>query len=881
MKSGEIRQHFFRFFEEKAHKIVPSAPIVNKSDPTLLFTNAGMNQFKDYFLGTKKVENSRVADTQKCLRVSGKHNDLEEVGLDGYHHTMFEMLGNWSFGDYFKEEAIQWAFELLTEVYKLPKDRLYASVFGGDSEEGLEKDREAELIWMKYLSSDRILDGSKEDNFWEMGDTGPCGPCSEIHIDLREAADIEKVPGKDLVNKDHPLVVELWNLVFIQYNRMADSSLQKLKNNHVDTGMGFERLCMAIQGRKSNYETDVFTGLIEKIASITQKQYSNNYEPDAKVDIAFRVVSDHLRAVAFTIADGQIPGNSGAGYVIRRILRRAVRYYYTFLDRKEPLLHQLLGTLATQFENVFPELKAQEDFVKKVILEEEKSFLRTLEEGIQRFRMLEVRSDTIRGEDAFLLYDTYGFPIDLTELMAREEGYQVDIKSFEEELEKQKARSRKDAAQSVGDWTILIESEGTEFVGYDTDAMDNVHITRFRTVEKKNEKHHQIVLDQTPFYAEGGGQIGDTGTLKFFNGEEIRVLDTQRENELIVHNVDRLPTDPRKDASAQVDDDRRHRIAMNHSATHLLHAAMRKVLGSHVQQKGSLVSDAYFRFDFSHYEKVNQDQLHEIERIVNRKIAENIPLEEDRSIPMKKAQDAGAMMLFGEKYGDTVRMITFDRNYSRELCGGIHVSHTAEIRLFRIVSEGAVAAGVRRIEARTGEGAIRYLEEQVEELDAIRGLFKSPSNLIAQIEKLRAEHHSLTEEVESYQKEKSKNIKANLIEKVERHERYSIIAERLEGMSGSQIKNLVYELGEQMHPAVVILGNANEGKVQLMVYIDKDLTTTYGLDAGKFIRSVSSLIGGGGGGQPFFASAGGKKPEGLKEAVLQIKSDISRAINPE
>lgn len=880
MNSGQIRQHFFAYFETKSHKIVPSAPIVNKNDPTLLFTNAGMNQFKDFFLGTKAIENSRVADTQKCLRVSGKHNDLEEVGLDGYHHTMFEMLGNWSFGDYFKEEIIGWAFELLTQVYGLPGDRLYATVFGGDEEDGLAKDQEAEDLWLKYLPAERILDGSKKDNFWEMGDTGPCGPCSEIHIDLRDEDSIRKLPGRELINKDHPLVVELWNLVFIQFNRLANGSLHPLPNKHVDTGMGFERLCMAVQGKTSNYETDVFTGLLRKIGSLTGHDYTNNYGPEAKVDMTFRVVADHIRAVAFTIADGQIPGNSGAGYVIRRILRRAVRYYYTFLNRKEPLLYLLINHLANQFEAVFPELKAQEEFVTKVIHEEEKSFLRTLEEGIQRFHMLEAKEGRISGEDAFLLYDTYGFPIDLTELMAREDNLEVDIPGFEKELEKQKNRSRADAVQKVGDWVIVRDTDkDIEFLGYDLTHAGDVRVLRYRTILRKEREIHQIVLDRTPFYAEGGGQVGDTGTIEFEGGESIRVLDTIRENDLIVHLTDKLPSSPDEQVQARVNASRRHRISLNHSATHLMHAALRQVLGKHVQQKGSLVAESHLRFDFSHFEKVSDEDLAQIERIVNEKIEENIPLAEDRRLPLEEARKAGAMMLFGEKYGEVVRMITFDPNYSRELCGGIHVKQTSEIRLFKITSEASVAAGIRRIEAKTGQAAVEFLDKQVAELSEIREMFRSAGNLKTQILNLQTENENLKSDLAAYQRQQNQKLKSELAGKAVKSRSFHMVADHVSQLEGDQLKNLVYELGDQLNPAVIVLGNQHDGKAQLMVYIDKSLTGQYNLHAGQLIRSAASLIGGGGGGQPFFASAGGSNPNGLGEAVSLIRSTIDEIIN--
>lgn len=879
MNSGQIRQHFFSYFESKSHKIVPSAPIVNKNDPSLLFTNAGMNQFKDFFLGTKKIEHPRVADTQKCLRVSGKHNDLEEVGLDGYHHTMFEMLGNWSFGDYFKEEIIAWAFELLTEVYGLPADRLYATVFGGDKSDGLGKDQEAEDLWKKYLPVDRILDGSKKDNFWEMGDTGPCGPCSEIHIDLRDEEAIRALPGRELINQDHPLVVELWNLVFIQFNRLSDGGLQPLDNNHVDTGMGFERLCMAIQGKTSNYETDVFTGLIAEIESITRQEYHNGYGSEARQDMAFRVVADHLRAVAFTIADGQIPGNTGAGYVIRRILRRAVRYYYTFLDWKEPLLHRLINFLSIQFEGVFPELKAQEEFVTKVIREEEKSFLRTLEEGIQRFNLLEIREGKISGNDAFLLYDTYGFPIDLTELMAREQGLEVDISGFESELAQQKERSRRDAVQKVGDWVIVRElTQDPEFLGYDLLKVEGVRVMRLRSVERKGKKIHQIVLDRTPFYAEGGGQVGDTGILTGEDGTIIRVLDTIRENDLIIHLTDRVPDQPDQQFVAEVDGRRRQQISLNHSATHLLHAALRQVLGDHVQQKGSLVTDTHLRFDFSHFEKMSAEELEAVENIVNEKIVENIPLQEDRHIPIESAKKAGAMMLFGEKYGDTVRMITFDPDFSRELCGGIHVRQTSEIRLFRITGEASVAAGIRRIEARTGEGAMSFLDDQIGELQSIRDMFRSPVNLRTQIENLRTENEELKQALADFQQQQSQSLREELSRQAQSLGDAHLVATEVRDLDGAQLKNLAYELGEKLSPAVVILGNQQDGKAQLMVYIDKSLNERYGLHAGQLIRQAASLIGGGGGGQPFFASAGGKNPEGLGPAVNQIKNEVISAV---
>lgn len=875
--SGQIRQRFFEFFESKNHRLVSSAPIVNKDDPSLMFTNAGMNQFKDYFLGTKKIVDARIVNTQKCLRVSGKHNDLEEVGVDGYHHTMFEMLGNWSFGDYFKEEIIDWAFELLTEVYELPEDRLYASVFGGDEGDGLSRDDEAAELWRKYLPESHILDGTKEDNFWEMGDTGPCGPCSEIHIDLRPEEEVRKLPGRELVNKDHPLVVELWNLVFIQFNRLASGELENLSQNHVDTGMGLERLCMAIQGKTSNYETDLFTVIIDEIGSITRKKYGNQYTEEAKSDIAFRVVADHIRAVAFTIADGQMPSNTGAGYVIRRILRRAVRYYYTFLKWEKPLLYKLVDVLANQMEAVFPELKEQQEFIEKVILEEEKSFLRTLADGIQRFHLLEAKEGVISGRDAFILYDTYGFPIDLTELMAREQGWTIDIPGFEEALEEQKSRSRQDASQKVGDWTILSEEEGSRFEGYDHSVVEEAHIVRMRTVERRDKKIHQIVLNRTPFYAEGGGQVGDTGRLITAGGEEIRVLDTRKDNELIIHVVDRLPENPKSSVKALIDVDRQKRISKNHSATHLLHAALAEVLGDHVQQRGSLVAEEYLRFDFSHYERLTPEQLQRVEDRVNEMIEADIACKEDRNISIAAAKEAGAKMFFGEKYGETVRMITFDPAFSRELCGGIHVARTGLIRLFKIVSESSVAAGVRRIEARTGEAAIAYLDEQVEELNQIKSLFKSPVKVKTQIENLMKEIENLEAVTKQYEVEKKQELKKELVAAAEQKDNYRILAHTLQG-SGGDLKTLVHELGNELTPGIIILGNQEADKAQLFVYIDRSLTGEYDLNAGTLIREVAGQIKGGGGGQPFFASAGGKSPEGVPGAVSALKSKIEEKI---
>ncbi|MEL7021399.1 MAG: alanine--tRNA ligase, partial [Bacteroidota bacterium] len=723
----EIRQKFLDFFDSKQHRIVASAPIVNKDDPTLMFTNAGMNQFKDYFLGNQTPANPRIADTQKCLRVSGKHNDLEEVGIDSYHHTMFEMLGNWSFGDYFKTEAIDWAWELLTEVYGLPKDRLYASVFAGEEAVNLEPDTEAVQIWKKHLPEDRILYFDKKDNFWEMGETGPCGPCSEIHVDLRSDEERAKIDGKSLVNADHPQVVEIWNLVFIQFNRKADSSFEELPAKHIDTGMGFERLCMAIQQKESNYDTDVFTPFIQHVEQHSAKTYTSSYEPSAKSDIAMRVVVDHIRAVAFAIADGQQPSNTGAGYVIRRILRRAVRYYYSFLDIKSPFLHTLVPLLADAFSHVFPELKAQETYVTNVVLGEEKAFLRTLENGIRRFESLEATTNVIDGTQAFELMDTYGFPIDLTRLMASEKGWTVDEAGYKAALEKQRAQSQADAAKSVGDWIQLLDDPTVTFVGYDQLSVEDAQVVKYRTVEIKKGKQYQVVLNKTPFYAESGGQVGDKGVL-WFDGEQIPVLDTQKENDLIIHIIKQLPENAHAPVRATVHASKRNATSKNHTAVHLMHAALHQVIGEHALQKGQRVDERSLRFDFSHFDKMTAEQVAAVEQIVNQKIRQNIALEEHRNMPIAAAEAAGAMMLFGEKYGDEVRMITFDKDFSRELCGGTHVTATGEIGQFKILSESGISAGVRRIEAVTAVAAEQYYNTQLAELQAVRTLLKNPKH---------------------------------------------------------------------------------------------------------------------------------------------------------
>lgn len=872
MTSQEIRQQFLDFFKSKEHKIVPSAPIVNKDDPTLMFTNAGMNQFKDYFLGNQTPEARRIADTQKCLRVSGKHNDLEEVGRDSYHHTMFEMLGNWSFGDYFKEEAIAWAWELLTEVLKLPKDRIYVSVFAGDEAEKLARDDEATNFWKKWIAEDRILFFGKKDNFWEMGDTGPCGPCSEIHIDLRPDADRAKLDGKSLVNMDHPLVVEIWNLVFIQFNRKANGSLEELPEKHVDTGMGFERLTMAMQQKQSNYETDVFSPFIAFIEKASGKTYTSSFAPEHKVDIAMRVVADHIRAVAFTIADGQLPSNTGAGYVIRRILRRAVRYYYSFLDIKEPFLHTILPLLADTFQGVFPELKAQQSQVAKVIEGEEKTFLNTLENGLKRFDSLTVANNQIDGQGAFELYDTYGFPIDLTRLLAEEKGWTIDEPGFEKALQVQKERSRADAQKEVGDWESVHEDEEVEFVGYDHTVVENAKVLKYRTVNVKNKDQYQVVLNQTPFYAQSGGQAGDKGLL-FFNKEKIPVIDTLKENDLIIHIIKSLPADIKVPVKAQVNETKRQATSNNHSATHLMHAAMHQVLGMHALQKGQDVDADRLRFDFSHFQKVTDEELAKIEGIVNQKIRENIALEEAREMPIDEAKAAGAMMLFGEKYGEKVRMITFDAAFSRELCGGTHVAATGEIGVFKILSETGVAAGIRRIEAITAEKAQQFLNKELEQLSEIRQLFKNAPNVAKNVADLQEENKRLKKQIDKLLAAQAGALKGQLLQQVEQKNDKNVLCARVPLHDSNALKTLAYQLEKELGNAVIVFGAEIKGKPQLMVTISKELTDS-GLHAGNMVRELAKSIKGGGGGQPFFATAGGKDASGLDEAIAKAKEMV-------
>ncbi|HET8859738.1 alanine--tRNA ligase [Marivirga sp.] len=874
MTSSEIRNRFLSFFQDKQHKIVPSAPMVIKDDPTLMFTNAGMNQFKDYFLGNKKAEVTRVCDTQKCLRVSGKHNDLEEVGHDTYHHTMFEMLGNWSFGDYFKKEAIEWSWELLTEIYKLPKDRLYVTVFEGDKEDNIPFDEEAYNFWNGHIDESRILKGNKKDNFWEMGDTGPCGPASEIHVDLRDEADIAKIPGKDLVNNDHPLVVEIWNLVFIQFNRKADGSLHALPAKHIDTGMGFERICMAVQHKRSNYDTDVFTPLLDEVAKISGKKYGEL----SKIDIAFRVIVDHIRAISLSISDGQLPSNNKAGYVIRRILRRAVRYGYTFLDLKEPFLFKLVPILAKQFEEVFPELKAQQELVEKVIKEEETAFLRTLENGLKRLdsiktELAESKNTTISGAIAFELYDTYGFPLDLTALIAKENGLTVDERGFEQEMAKQKDRSKSAAKMETGDWQIVSEGNDVEFVGYDEIKAEG-KILRYRSVKNKNKEQIQLVLNKTPFYAESGGQIGDTGILKV-GDETIKVLDTRKENDLIVHFVDRIPAKLEAPVYAEIDNNRRRKIVYNHSATHLLHAALREVLGDHVQQKGSLVSEKLLRFDFSHFSKMTDEEILKVERRVNQKIRENIPQQEERNIPIEKAKAKGAMALFGEKYGDSVRVITFDPNYSVELCGGVHVPATGNIGQFKITSETSVAAGIRRIEALTGEKAEEYHLNQEAILKQVNALLKNPNDLAQAVEQLMKEKNELQKSLEKEQSKQAGQLKDELIKNAEKQNDITVIISEITLPNADALKKLSFELKNEVNSLFAVLACNVDGKPQISVVVSENLVEGKDLNAGKIIRDLAKNIQGGGGGQAFFATAGGKKLEGLPDVVSQAKGMAS------
>ena len=867
MNSQEIRSKFLSFFEEKKHSIVQSAPMVIKDDPTLMFVNSGMAPFKEYFLGNAQPKNNRIADSQKCLRVSGKHNDLEEVGYDTYHHTLFEMLGNWSFGDYFKEEAIAWAWELLTEVYGIDKDIFYVTVFeGSDDADNLEMDTEAYDIWKQYISEDRILKGNKKDNFWEMGDQGPCGPCSEIHVDIRSAEEKAKVSGKDLVNEDHPQVVEIWNLVFMQYNRRANGSLETLPNKHIDTGMGFERLCMVLQGVQSNYDTDVFTPIIREIETITNK----NYGKDKKADVAIRVISDHVRAVAFSIADGQLPSNTGAGYVIRRILRRAVRYGFTFLDKKEPFIYRLVGVLSNRMGEAFPELKAQKQLIENVIKEEEQSFLRTLDQGLVLLNRIveETKGDTVSGEKAFELYDTYGFPIDLTALILSEKGLKLDEEGFNEELQKQKNRSRAASEMSTDDWTILVDDAEEEFVGYDT-LEAHVKLTRYRKViSKKDGNMYQLVFNLTPFYPEGGGQVGDKGYLEDTHGDVVYILDTKKENNVIIHFAKNLPKHIDEAFKASVDVKQRHRTECNHTATHLLHQALRAILGTHVEQKGSAVHSKNLRFDFSHFSKLSVEQLRDVENFVNRRIEGKLPLEEKRDIPKEEAIAEGAMSLFGEKYGDTVRAIRFGK--SIELCGGTHVKNTADIWHFKIVSEGAVAAGIRRIEAITNDAVKDFYFENNRAYFEMRDLLNNAKEPVKALQNLQEENTGLKKQIETLLKEKAATIKGELKSELEDINGIQFLAKKLDLDAGG-LKDVAFELGSQFDNLFLLFATEQNGKALLSCYISKELVASKGLNAGQVVRELGKYIQGGGGGQPFFATAGGKNPAGIDEALKNAK----------
>ena len=874
MKSQDIRKQFLQFFESKGHLIVPSAPIVLKDDPTLMFNNSGMAQFKEYFLGNATPKSPRIADTQKCLRVSGKHNDLEDVGFDTYHHTMFEMLGNWSFGDYFKKDAINWAWELLTEVYKIPKENLYVSVFEGNPEENVPFDQEAWDIWKTVLDEDRIILGNKKDNFWEMGDQGPCGPCSEIHVDIRSAEEKALVSGKSLVNADHPQVVEIWNNVFMEFNRKADGSLEKLPAQHVDTGMGFERLCMALQGKTSNYDTDVFTPLIEKIVQITGLKYTTNdvvlndseeSEEQKKTNIAIRVIVDHIRAVAFAIADGQLPSNTGAGYVIRRILRRAIRYGFTFLNTKEPFIYKLVEVLANQMGEFFPEIKSQQQLVTNVIREEEASFLRTLDQGLQLLDnvIAKTKGSEVPGAKAFELYDTYGFPKDLTALILKEKNMSFNEAEFDVSMQEQKSRSRAASEMSTEDWTILVEGNTESFVGYDQTS-NEVKITRFRKIDsKKDGVLYQIVLDATPFYPEGGGQVGDKGKLVTAN-ESIEIIDTKKENNLILHFAKRLPENVNASFVANVNTDLRTSTSKNHSATHLMHLALRTILGTHVEQKGSLVNPKHLRFDFSHFAKMTDDEIQQVEDFVNERIQEQLPLIERRNIPFKQAVEEGAMALFGEKYGDSVRAIKFGE--SMELCGGIHVKNTGEIWHFKIISEGAVAAGIRRIEAITSDAVKTNYALQEKEFNEIKATLKNPQDVLKAVVSLQEENAKLSKQIEQFLKEKVKHLKASVASQLKEINGVQFLATQVD-LNPEGAKDLAYELGTLGTNIFLVLATVDEDKPMLSCYISKELVATKNLNAGTVVRELGKYIQGGGGGQPFFATAGGKNVGGIKEAL--------------
>ncbi len=867
MTSGEIRQAFLDFFRSKEHTIVPSAPIVVKNDPTLMFTNAGMNQFKDYFLGNKKAPYFRAADTQKCLRVSGKHNDLEEVGVDTYHHTMFEMLGNWSFGDYFKSEAIEWSWQLLTEVYNIPKDRLYATVFEGDAKEGLPPSSIALKKWKEILPDQRIVFGNKKDNFWEMGDTGPCGPCSEIHVDCRSDEERKKIPGEQLVNKDHPQVIEIWNNVFIQYNRKKDGSLEPLPSTHVDTGMGLERLVRVLQGKTSNYDTDIFSGTIQQVEVITGKKYDSS---DTREAVAFRVLADHIRAISFTIADGQLPSNTGAGYVIRRILRRAVRYYYSYLGYKQPLLAQLVPLLANQFENVFPELQQQVDFVTRVVHEEEEAFLRTLEKGLRRIEeLISASAGTIAGAAAFELYDTYGFPIDLTRLIASEKGLTVDEKGFEDEMKKQKDRSRAATAVDAADW-VVVQEGANQFVGYDS-LETNTNVLKYRKVTAKGKEAYQWILEKTPFYAESGGQVGDKGWLKFAD-ESIEVIDTKKDNDLIVHVTAAMPATVRATVTASVNPDNRLETTLHHSATHLLHAALRQVLGAHVAQKGSMVHAANLRFDFSHFAKMSEEEILQVEAIVNEKIRANIPVV-IQSMSKDEALKLGAMALFGEKYGDVVRVVIMDPAYSVELCGGTHVGATGQLGYFKITGETAVAAGVRRVEACCGKQAEVYLQEQFQLLDSIKQTLKNPKELLRAIEQLQSDNTELKKQLEVLETRQLRELSKTLVQEIETVNGISFLGKQIAVDNPEALKKICTELKVLHADHVAVLTALIQEKSFVAVSVSESIVQSKGLDAGKVIKEkIAPLIKGGGGGQKTLATAGGQLVDQLPAVIAAVKS---------
>ena len=869
MKAQQIRAQFLDFFAAKNHKIVPSAPMVMKDDPTLMFTNAGMNQFKEYFLGNKKAKDTRIADTQKCLRVSGKHNDLEEVGKDTYHHTMFEMLGNWSFGDYFKKEAIAYAWEFLTAVMKIDKNDLYVTVFEGDQTEGLETDNEAIEFWKAHIDSERILMGSKKDNFWEMGDQGPCGPCSEIHVDIRSAEQKAKISGADLVNQDHPQVVEVWNLVFIEFNRKANGSLEKLPEKHVDTGMGFERLCMVVQEVQSNYDTDVFIPLIREIETRTATAYGKNEE----IDIAIRVIADHLRAVSFSIADGQLPSNNGAGYVIRRILRRAIRYGYTFLDQKEPFIFALVDTLTDQMGAAFPELKAQQNLIQNVIKEEEQSFLKTLAQGLVLLNQLIAsnKGKELSGAKAFELYDTFGFPVDLTALILSENNMTLNGADFNSQMEQQKARSRAAAQVETEDWIELRSDDEEEFVGYDT-LKTAVRIVRYRKVTTKSGASFQLVFNLTPFYPEGGGQVGDKGYLEAPNGNVTYITDTKRENNLIVHVANQLPANLDATFTAVVDAQKRTATACNHTATHLLHQALQAILGDHVSQKGSMVRSGYLRFDFSHFAKLTQDELTSVEAFVNARIQEQISLEEHRNVPFQQAMDSGATALFGEKYGDTVRTIRFGE--SMELCGGTHVANTAELWHFTITSESAVAFGIRRIEAVTSDEAKKLVYDQAAMVDELKVQLKNPKNLVQSVQALQDENTKLRKEIEQLNKQFVQQLISELESNIVTHNGRSVLLQEV-ALDAAGMKDALFQLGNNRDDLVAVLASRKNDKPILSCYVSKAIAQNGTITANVIIKEIGQHIQGGGGGQPFFATAGGKNPDGIPKALEAAKALIA------